>query len=81
MNEMSRVVYRIGPAASCVDVRSVAATADRLRSDKVGRFNIDILSADPLPGGHTSRRWGVGIKRADGSVVVEPDPEPNPLAD
>jgi hypothetical protein len=29
---------------------------------------------DPLPSGHTSRRWGVGIKRSDGSVVFEADP-------
>jgi hypothetical protein len=29
-----------------------------------------------LSSGHASRRWGVGIKRPDGSLVVEPDPWP-----
>jgi hypothetical protein len=35
---------------------------------------VDQISADPLPSGHTSRRWGVGIKSRDGSVVIERDP-------
>jgi len=39
-----------------------------------GRYHADEISADPLPSGHTSRSWGVGIKRADGSVDLEPDP-------
>jgi hypothetical protein len=34
-------------------------------------------SAEPLPSGHTSRWWGVGIKRPDGSVAIEPDPSPD----
>jgi hypothetical protein len=34
------------------------------------------LPLKPFPSGHTSRRWGVGIKRADGSVAIEPDPWP-----
>jgi hypothetical protein len=29
---------------------------------------------DPLPPGHTARRWGVGLKMRDGSVVIELDP-------
>jgi hypothetical protein len=72
------VVYRIGPAADCVDVRSVEAIEAHLRSAQPGQYNIDIIAADPLPSGHTSRRWGVGIKFADGSVMLEPDPEPSP---
>jgi hypothetical protein len=35
---------------------------------------VDVIFADPLPSGHTSRRWGVGIKRHDWTVVIEPDP-------
>ena len=41
-----------------------------------GLYHVDEISADPLPSGHTSRRWGVGIKRLDGSVAIEPDPWP-----
>ena len=39
-------------------------------------YHVDQISRDQLPSGHTSRRWGVGNKRADGAVVVEPDPWP-----
>ena len=39
-----------------------------------GRYHVDEISGGPLLTGHTSRRWGVGIKRADGSVDPEPDP-------
>ena len=41
-----------------------------------GRYHIDEISSDPLPSGHTSRRWGVGIKRPDGVVALDPDPWP-----
>jgi hypothetical protein len=38
-----------------------------------GRWHIDELPAKPFPSGHTARRWGVGIKYADGSVVPWPE--------
>jgi hypothetical protein len=41
-----------------------------------GRYHVDETSADPLPGGHTSRRWGVAIKHPDGIVTLGPDPWP-----
>jgi len=41
-----------------------------------GRYHGDEISADPLPGGHTSRRWGVGVKRHDGAATLDPDPWP-----
>jgi hypothetical protein len=43
-----------------------------------GHYHVDEVSSgdDAFPSGHTSRRWGVGIKRADGSVVDERDPWP-----
>jgi hypothetical protein len=37
------------------------------------RWHIDELPAKPFPSGHTARRWGIGTKRDDGSVVIEPD--------
>jgi hypothetical protein len=39
-----------------------------------GRCRIDETDAKPLPSGYTAQRWGVRIKRADGSIVIEPDP-------
>jgi hypothetical protein len=32
------------------------------------------ISSDPLPSGHTSRLWGVGIKRPGDAVTLDPDP-------
>jgi hypothetical protein len=40
------------------------------------RYHIDELPAEPFASGHTARRWGVGIKHADGTVAIEPDPWP-----
>jgi len=42
-----------------------------------GRFHIDEISSNPLPSGHTSRRWGTAIKRPDGAVTLDPDPWPD----
>jgi len=39
-----------------------------------GRYHVDEISRDPLPCGHTSRRWGVGIKHGDGTFALDPDP-------
>jgi hypothetical protein len=57
-----------------VDVDHVEQLEPAVRSSPPGRYHIDEISADPLPSGHTSRRWGVGIRRPDGSVEPEPDP-------
>jgi hypothetical protein len=39
-----------------------------------GRFAIEDVSADQLPFGQASRRWGFATKHEDGSVVIQPDP-------
>ena len=69
-------MFRISRAGQkpIIDVDRVEAIEPAIRSSKPGRFHIDEISADPLPYGHTSRRWGVAIKRPDGSVELEPDP-------
>jgi hypothetical protein len=59
-----------------VTVDAVEQIESVIRLLKPGRWQIDELPAKPFPSGHTSRRWGVGIKRSDGSVVIEPDPWP-----
>jgi len=41
-----------------------------------GRYQVDEIAANPLPWGHTSRRWGSAIKRPDGRVELDPDPWP-----
>ncbi len=57
-----------------VDVDQVEAIEPAFRSSEPGRHDADEIAADPLPSAHTSRRWGVGIKRHDGTVIIEPDP-------
>jgi hypothetical protein len=47
-----------------------------IRHSEPGRYHIAQISADPLPSGHTSRRWGVAIRRPDRSVDLDPDPWP-----
>jgi hypothetical protein len=39
-----------------------------------GWYHLDEISSDPLPSGHTSRRWGVGFKDKNGTIAIEPDP-------
>ena len=47
-----------------IDVDQVEAIEPAIRSSEPGRYHVDEISADPMPSGHTSRRWGVGIKRS-----------------
>ena len=56
-----------------IDVETVEQIEPNIRARGPGGYQVDEISADPLPSGHTSRRWGVGIKKADGTVAIEPD--------
>jgi len=59
-------ISRNGPEP-IIDVDQAESIEPTIRSSDAGRYHIDEISADPLPSGHTSRRWGVGIKRPDGA--------------
>ena len=39
-----------------------------------GRYTVDEIASEPLPSGHTARRWGVLLKLDDGTIIEEPDP-------
>jgi hypothetical protein len=41
-----------------------------------GPYHVDEIAADPLPSGHTSRRWGVAITHPHGRVELDPEPWP-----
>jgi hypothetical protein len=41
-----------------------------------GRHHVAEIPPEPLPSGHTSRRWRSAIKHPDGRVDIEPDPRP-----
>jgi hypothetical protein len=60
-----------------VDVVTFGQLVAALQSGKRGRFRIDELNYDLMTSGLTSRRWGVGIKWADGTVVIERDRAPS----
>jgi hypothetical protein len=62
-----------------IDVDQIKAIEPAIRFSELGRYHVDEISADPLPSSHTSRRWGVAIKRPDGSVELEPDPWPESI--
>jgi hypothetical protein len=74
--EESRVTISQNGQEPIIDVAKVEAIEPAIRSSEPGRYHVDEISADPLPSGHTSRRWGVGIKQPDGLVVIDPDPWP-----
>jgi len=67
-------MFRISRGDSGFDADTIEQAREMLRDGEPGRYHVDEIRADPFPSGHTSRRWGIGIKRADGSVELEPDP-------
>jgi hypothetical protein len=56
-------MYRIShpEQEAIIDVERVAEIEPVIRSNKPGRYHVDEIRADPLPSGHTSRRWGIGV--------------------
>jgi hypothetical protein len=69
----------IGPTESspAIGLDTIDDIEPAIRDLKVRRHDVDLISGDPLPGSHTSRRWRIGIKRRDRTVVIEPDPWPS----
>jgi hypothetical protein len=59
------------------DVDSVKAVEGAIRDGEPGRYHLHEISAEPLPSGHTSRRWGTAIRQPDGVVILDPNPWPD----
>jgi hypothetical protein len=57
-----------------VNVDIVAKIDPAVRALGTGCYHVEQIEREPLPSGHTSRRWGVGLKMPVGSVVIERDP-------
>jgi hypothetical protein len=70
------IIHRISPPGRepITDVDAVEAVEGAIRAGDPGRYHIDEIGADPLPSGHTSRRWGTASRRSDGAVTLDPDP-------
>jgi hypothetical protein len=43
-----------------------------------GRYVIEesSMAGELLPSGYSCQRWGVAIRKADGTVTLEPEPSP-----
>jgi hypothetical protein len=57
-----------------VDVNTAEEIEPAVRRVAPGRYYIDEISVDPSRGARISRRWGVAIRYANGSIVIERDP-------
>jgi hypothetical protein len=60
-----------------VEVESAAEIMPAIRAALPGWYHIDEITTKPLPFHRTARRWGIVIKRGDGSVVIGRDPWDN----
>jgi hypothetical protein len=73
-----RTIYRIvHPDQDFTEVSSVEAIEGVVRAAEPLRYFVDEIGSDPLPSGHTSRRWGTVVKRHDGYCTLDPDPWPD----
>ncbi len=70
------IVYRL--IDSTGEMLSDADTIEYLKGIlghlDAGRYTVDEIASEPLPSGHTARRWGVLLKLDDGTIIEEPDP-------
>ncbi len=59
-------------------VRSLGEVTAVLRSAKPGRYDVveSSMSGELLPSGYSYEQWGVAIRQADGTVMLEPEPTP-----
>jgi hypothetical protein len=56
------------------DADSIGCLKGILRHLDAGRYTVHEISTQPLPSGHTARRWGQMFKLDDGTIIEEPDP-------
>ena len=72
------LVVKIGNGQEpIVDVEPVGRIEPAIRSSKPRRYQFYEIRADPLPSDHTSRGWGVAVKRSGGTIDRKPDPLPS----
>lgn len=75
---MARILRVNNPDGDPIGTAESDEGVERLLEDlPPGRYHIDEISADPLPSGHTSRRWGIGFKYGDWSLAIDRDSWPS----
>jgi hypothetical protein len=72
MSSLFRLVDPIGELVIVGD--SIGYMKGMLGDLRPGSYQVDELSAEPHPSGHTARRWGMLFKLSDGTIIEEPDP-------
>ena len=73
-NTLSSLTSRKGEGIDDADTIEVARAI--VRGNLPSRHNLAEIGAQRLPTGHTGRHWGAGIKRVDGSMILQPDSWP-----
>jgi hypothetical protein len=66
------IVDRNGELRANAD--SLDGVTEIVRHTLPGRYQIDEISAEPLPSGNTARRWGFAFRHDGGHVILDPDP-------
>ena len=70
-------MFRVSGGESGFDAESITEACEQLAA-AAGRYGVDEIRAEPLPSGHTSRRWCHLIRHPDGRIAEEPHPWPGP---
>jgi hypothetical protein len=66
-------MYRISRMdhGDVIDVERVEQIEPTIQSSEPGPYHVFQICTTSLPYRQIARRWGIGIKRPDGSVVLE----------
>jgi hypothetical protein len=68
-------MYRISrDGQEPVIVETIKAIMSAIGLRAPGRYVIDEINNEPRTIGDTMRHWGIGIRWADGTVEIEPEP-------
>jgi hypothetical protein len=74
-NSVLQIIKGDDIVASASRPEEIAAT---LKGAWPGRYVIEesSMARELLPSGYTCQRWGIAIRKADGTVELEPEPAP-----
>jgi hypothetical protein len=67
-------MFRVGQKGEGLDdADTIEGAREIVQDEPPGRYDVDEISAEPLPAGHTSRRRGVAVKHWDAKVELIKD--------
>jgi hypothetical protein len=73
-HSLEATIFRISRSGSneITDVAQLDEIEQGIRASTPERYHVGEIEQDPLTSGHTIRRWGFGVKRADQTVAIVP---------